>query len=124
MIQPLDKFPLMSKYKKVFPNIDKNTVIAYDGKIYCNNKLPDHLIIHETQHLKQQEKIGLYEWVERYLNDVDFRLRMEIDAYKTQIYSIKDREARNKVRLQSANALSSPLYNSLININEAMKLLK
>lgn len=114
----------MARYKEVFPAIDGNTIFAYNGDIYTDNALPDHLIVHESVHLRQQEERGLNVWVENYLTDPEYRLRMEIEAYREQIYSIKDREKRNKIRIQSAQALASPLYGNIINFRDAVRLLK
>jgi hypothetical protein len=54
-MKPQKDFPLMERYKKVFP-IDDKTIFAYNGDIYCNYPLPPDLIIHEETHLRQQEK--------------------------------------------------------------------
>lgn len=123
MIRPLKEFPLMYRYKKVFP-IDENTIFAYDGDIYTNNKLPNHLIVHEEEHLRQQEEIGLDKWVYQYLTDTDFRLKMEVFAYNAQLDSIKDRNKRFLIRVACANMLSSKLYGNLVSKEQAMKLLK
>lgn len=124
IIKPQKEFPLLKRYKKVFPEIEEHTIFAYDGVIYTDQELPKHLIVHETRHLRQQEAMGLEKWVDKYLTDVSFRLQMEVEAYQVQVRSIADREHRNKVRIQSARALSSPLYGSIITMEEALKLLK
>lgn len=123
MILKQSVFPLLEEYKKFF-DITEDTIFAYDGNIYTNNELPNHLIIHETEHLLQQEMYGLQQWVDSYLNDKSFRLLMEIEAYKAQLASIKDRNARNSVLLESARNLASPLYGNIISYEEALKLLK
>lgn len=123
MIKPLNQFPLMARYKKVFP-ITEHTIIAYDEIIYCNSDLPNHLIVHENTHFKQQKEVGLNKWVDMYLTNDNFRLNQEIEAYKNQLASISDRNRRTKIRLICARDLSSPLYGSIININEAVKILK
>lgn len=123
MIKPLKEFPLMARYKEVFP-IDESTIIAYHDTIYCNSNLPDHLIVHENVHLEQQRKIGLERWVDKFLTDPNFRLIQELEAYRTQLKSVMNRELKNKVRIGSARALSSDLYGNLISFNEAFKLLK
>lgn len=124
MIKPLKEFPLMARYKEVFPDINTHTVIAWKGNIYSNSALPDHLIVHEELHLKQQEEMGVDLWVEKYLTDMNFRFKMELDAYRAQVQSVKDRERKNKVRVASAELLSSSLYGNLISKQEAFNLLK
>lgn len=116
-------FPLLDVYQKVFDVTDR-TIFAYDDTIYTNYKLPPDLIVHEETHLKQQKKYGLDKWVTNYFIDLDFRLKMEVEAYKRQLESIKDRNRRFLVRLESAENLSSSLYGNIINLEEAKKLLK
>lgn len=52
------RFPLLKKMEAAFPFIkgNKNVVFAYNGIIYSNTKLPDHLLAHEEHHLEQQAK--------------------------------------------------------------------
>lgn len=122
IFRPQKEFPLLEEYAKVFA-ITERTIFAYDNIIYTNYDLPNDLVVHEKTHFKQQEKYGLVDWVEKYLKDPTFRLDMELDAYKKQLASIKDREWRNRVRLVSARDLSSDLYSNIINYHQALKLL-
>lgn len=117
------EFLLLETYKKHF-DVSDRTIFAYDNEIYSNYPLPDHLITHENTHLKQQEKYGLDTWVEYYLEDKDFRLKMEIEAYRNQLLSIKDKNQRNTLRLQVAKDLSSSTYGNICTNEEAFKLLK
>ena len=116
-------FPLLEIYNKVFDITDK-TVFAYDDTVYTNYKLTPDLLIHEETHLKQQEKHGLEEWVYNYFVSISFRLEMEVEAYRKQLSSIKDRNERTKIRIESAKNLSSSLYGNIINYEEAYALLK
>jgi len=113
----------MQEYKKHF-DINEDVIFALFPDIYTNNELTPDLLIHEGTHLKQQEKIGVKEWVERYLNEPQFRLTQEIEAYKNQIHSIKDRNARSRCRIQSSQFLASSLYGNIINYKEAFDILK
>jgi len=122
ILYPQSEFPLLKEYSKHF-DITPSTIFAYDHKIYSNNSLPEHLIVHEQTHHKQQDKYGLDNWVEKYLNDNKFRLLMEIEAYQTQLKSIKDRNTRVKVAMESAKNLSSSLYGNIIDYKEALKVL-
>ena len=121
-IKPQKDFPLIGRYREIFP-INENTIFAYDHKIYCNHELPDHLIIHEMVHHMQQDKYGLETWVDRYLHDPQFRLDMEVQAYRTQIKSIKDGKAKARTLILSAKDLSSPLYRDLLTYKQAINLL-
>ena len=122
ILYPQSEFPLLKEYSKHF-DITPSTIFAYDHKIYSNNSLPEHLIVHEQTHHKQQDEYGLDNWVEKYLNDNKFRLLMEIEAYQTQLKSIKDRNSRAKVAMESAKNLSSSLYGNIIDYKEALKVL-
>jgi hypothetical protein len=120
--KPQSECPILERYKAAFDITDR-TIIAYDKVIYCNEQLPFHLEIHERRHLIRQEKQGVDEWVEKYINDKDFRLKEELIAYKEQCASIPDRNLREKLRIMCAKDLSSPLYGSIISFQEALKLL-
>ena len=113
MILPQKQFRLLSEYKKHLPNINDNTIFAYNKIIYSNNDLPADLVVHEQEHFKQQEKYGLKNWVKRYLNEKSFRLEMERQAYKIQLESIKDKGLREAVKKDCINALCSGLYGNI-----------
>lgn len=123
IFRPQSEFPLLEEYRKVFDITDR-TIFAYDNKIYANDELTPDLIVHEFTHWRQQNEIGLDKWVELYLTDNNFRLKMELEAYKKQLDSIKNREYRNKIRIESATNLSSQLYGNIISKEEAYTLLK
>lgn len=123
VFKPQSEFPLLERYSKVFP-ITHETIFAYDNKIYANYDLTPDLVVHEYTHWKQQAEYGLDRWVDNYLSNPEFRLKMELEAYKAQLASIKDREYRNKIRIQSAINLSSDLYGDIITPQGALRLLK
>lgn len=122
MIKPQSEFPLMERYKAKFP-IDHNTIFAYNGDIYTNSKLTDDLLVHENVHLEQQKRLGLEYWVENFLNSDEFRLEMEMEAYKKQVDSIWDTSKRQKLCIQCAQNLSSGLYGDIISLSEAFDIL-
>jgi len=122
-IKPQSEFPLLSRFKEVFP-ITTHTIFAYNHVIYCDYKLPDHLIVHEETHHRQQDRDGLDYWIDNYLKDPKYRLEQEIEAYKNQLQSIKDRNQRSKIRIESARNLSSELYGNLLTFQEALTVLK
>lgn len=120
MFKSTSEFPLLERYKAKFA-INENTIFAYDGVIYTNHNLPDHLIVHESTHFKQQEKYGLKSWVDLYLDAPTFRLKMELQAYRNQLQSVKDRNAKNNLKIQCAQDLSSNLYGNILTFEEAFK---
>lgn len=123
MIKPQKDFPLMARYKEAAFAITKYTIFAYNGDIYTDYSLPPWQLVHENRHLKQQEEIGLDLWVEQYLTDASFRLKMELDAFRTELASIKDRNKRFEIRMDASYTLSSDLYGRLVTRSEALRLL-
>lgn len=116
-------FPFLEEYKKHF-KVTGETIFAYNGKIYTNEKLlPPDILMHELIHLKRQNKIGADKWVKRYLEDDQFRLNEEVIAYKAQLDFYKDRNEKNLCRLKCVRALSEN-YGNIIEPLEAFKLLK
>lgn len=122
-IRPQGDFPFIEEYRKVFEITDQ-TIFAGGDSIYTNYPLTPDLLVHELVHLRQQEEHGLIEWVHDFLYDPEFRLRQELEAYKEQLKSIKDRNHRNKVRIESAQKLSSGLYGNIISTADAFQLMK
>lgn len=122
MIKPQNQFPLLNKYKEVFP-IDANSIFAYGDDIYCNYpELPERIVVHENVHLRQQKEFGLDLWVDRYLTDPEFRRAMEIEAFREEIKSIKDKNRRLEIQRICAKKISSPLYGDIIDFKVAMEL--
>lgn len=111
-IKPLNKFRLLKEFKKYFP-IDDKSVIAYIDTIYTNYDLYPDVLIHEQTHLKQQKKYGIKNFIKQYLNDKDFRLKMEQDAFKAQLNSIKDKGLREAVRMDCIEHLTSGFYGKI-----------
>jgi len=109
MIKPQAEFPLIETYKKHFPIHDK-VIFAYGDTIYSNYPLTEDLLIHEKCHLEQQKRIGIDTWVEQYLNDAEFRAKMEQEAYRKQLESINDREKKFKVKQEILKQISTGLY--------------
>lgn len=122
-IRPQKDFPFLEEYKKKF-EITERTIFAGGTDIYTNYPLTPDLLIHELVHLRQQEKHGLVEWVHDFLEYPKFRLEQELEAYREQLQSIKDRNHREATRRISAQQLSSAMYGNIISREEAYKLLK
>ena len=121
------------------PNIDKisaalpvknrdGIVYTYDGVIYFpkGEELPPDLIAHEEVHVSQQADIGADEWWDRYLNDVDFRLAQEVQAYRTQWdYALANynRSHRRQLLDYICEALASAMYGKIVSKKEARELI-
>jgi len=121
-------FPFLGMFKLYFP-VDENSIFVFEDTIYTNTKpedLPYDLIAHEKRHMEQQQKIGAKLWIEKYLEDVEFRFKQEIDAYRTQLKAVrktKDREEYAHILVECANNLSSGLYSEGVSYQAAMKIL-
>ena len=114
-------FPYLNDFLKKF-RIDNQTVFAYDNTIFANHNLPPDILEHELVHIKRMAD-NPDKWIRQYLKSKQFRLAEEIIAFRFQINSIKNREARNHCRQECANNLSDVLYDNLVSYAEAMKLL-
>jgi len=113
MIKPQKEFPLLEKYKQYFP-IHDMVVFAYGEHIYTNYPLTPDLLIHEKTHLEQQKHYGLDTWVNKYLTDIVFRAKMEEEAYRKQLNSIKDRNERYRVKSKIRVDIDSGLYSGAV----------
>lgn len=98
--------------KEYPPNIDRirqflnpptGALFAYNGIIYSpdSDVLYPDLIEHEKVHFTQQDGYP-DEWWERYLQDPDFRLSQELEAYSIQYQYLK--------RIMSSKDLKLALY--------------
>lgn len=115
--------PNYKKIKEKFPNLEeRKPIFSYGGKIYNPFEVevtPD-LQVHEQVHKAQQEKMK--NWWDKYLEDDNFRLTQEVEAYGAQYKLIKD---MMPVRVSSwfldkfAEALSSHLYGNIISHSQA-----
>jgi hypothetical protein len=108
---------------------DKGLIIAYGGNIHFNGSfLPLAKIAHEEVHFTQQMMMNQDEWWEKYITDKEFRLRMEVEAYRAEVKwinkTIKDRNLKFQMINDIAITLSSSVYGCIITRSEALKLIK
>lgn len=121
--------PNYEEIRKHFPFADyeKGTLFTYGDTVYCKNITPD-LEVHEEVHVKQQMEMGPEKWWEKYFVDPKFRLHEESAAYHAQWKFIdknfKDREMKSKLLMHIVSSLSGPLYNNLINQEQAKEIIK
>jgi hypothetical protein len=114
----------------VFRNHEQySPVFAWGDTVYnpFNADLTPDVLYHEAVHTAQQGE-DIVGWYNKYLYDPEFRLSQELEAYAKQYKFvskyIKDRELVNHLLNNYAEALSSPLYGSLVTKVEARKLIK
>jgi len=104
------------------------TIFAWDGVIFApqGGEIPGHLIAHEETHFRQQRAVGGPEnWWRQYIDDPQFRLEQEIEAYRAQ-YAVAEqmeRPVRRRLLASICRDLASAMYGSLISKEEARRLI-
>lgn len=130
--------------------ININTTYWTYGDILYNpggGEIPDHVIAHEEQHVKQQswdylktvikpeeitEEVEASDardfWWKRYLTNPRFRLEQEAEAYGVQYRFFrernKDRNKRTRFKHALAAQLSGPLYQLAVSHDQARSLIE
>jgi len=87
---------------------------------------PD-LHAHEQTHTIQQTSFGMTpeRWWEQYINDVDFRLKQEVEAYRAQYNFVMEnygRDQRRALLKHITKALSGSMYGRIVTVAGAKKL--
>lgn len=117
--------PNIEDIKKVFP-ISKNVIFTYGDKIYNpgGNDIDIALMAHEQTHSIQQDN-DVKGWWKKYLEDKEFRLSQELQAYQVQYRyyckEVKDRNQRYRFLNRLAGDLSSEIYGNIISRSEAIR---
>lgn len=127
-----EKPPNWDKLKEVFKYAkwEEGIIVTYGDTCYCKYDIAPDLDAHEATHMRQQEKMGVEAWWDKYYNDPLFRLGEEIEAYKNQANYLKNnpnnmnREQRRERICAMAEALSSPIYGKIIKYKQALELIK
>jgi hypothetical protein len=122
--RPQAEFPRYKQACDTF-SILPTTCFTYGDTYYTDHApIPADFIVHEQHHTKQQLSYGVEAWWDRYFIDPKFRLEQELECYKVQLASIKDRNLRFRRRLQVIDDLASPMYGDIISKQELNTLLK
>lgn len=128
------KPPIYDEANKLF-KLEENKMAAiftYGDTIHnpFGCALTPELIRHEETHMEQQDghpEVAAI-WWKRYLQDPQFRLDQEAEAYGMQYkmlcQSVKDRNARARYLYQIAGHLCGPMYGNLVTHVEAQRLIK
>jgi len=109
---------------------DGKVVMVYGNTIHQSfgEAMDEDLLVHEIVHIKQHAAYpgGPAAWWERYLDDQDFRLSQEIEAYRKQYEWSKEHlnsKTRKDILNHCAATLSSHLYGNMVTYEEAKKLI-
>lgn len=117
--------PNIEEIRKVF-TFTRRVIFAYGDVIYNpdNINLDAAMIAHEHVHFEQQSAMGVERWWEEYLRNPEFRLRMEIPAYRMQ-YEVAKHVFHGRLTPGYAEALAKALsgdtYGYCISYSEAFK---
>ena len=117
--------PNIEKIKERFDLGNRTVVFTYGDTLYNPSgvTIPDHLIVHEQTHTKQQA--DPVAWWDRYLEDDAFRLSQELEAYRNQYKFVKGTVNNKNIAfsflLSVSKDLSSELYGNIISMNDAVK---
>jgi hypothetical protein len=120
--------PNYSKIIEAIPSVakQKDAVFTYGDTIFnpYGGEVQDHLEVHEMIHEKQQEKIGIEEWWNKFLTDTKFRLEQELEAYRAQYQFVFKTYGRANATMfvkEIAKDLSGVLYGGIIGYKQARK---
>jgi hypothetical protein len=147
--------PIYRQITDRWPINPDRTVFTYNHLLYDpgKNEIPDHLMVHEEHHAKQQDalapihtascfctkdllepcscgalQMGSDAWWKRFLEDPLFRIDQEAEAYAVQ-YNFycrykKDRNDQARFISQIAGILSSGTYGNVIGHSDAIAMIK
>ena len=126
-IKKQNRFPYIEEYRKRFP-ITKETIFVYKDTIYTDEEMPYDIVHHELEHLRSQKEQGADLWINRYLEEPEFRLQEELRAYRYQLKKVlettNDKGEYLNILTECITNLSSPLYGNIVSYREAERLLK
>ena len=95
--------------------------------IYCKYEISEQKRIHENVHMRQQLRMGVKEWWNKYLEDIDFRREQELEAYKKEVDWVMKRYKGFKHRMdifeRIVQDISSSIYGNMITEEKARELL-
>ena len=122
--------PNIEEIKKHF-NLRSDVIFTYGDTLYTpsGGYINKPLMLHEETHSRQQAEMGVDKWWKKYIEDVDFRLEQELEAYKNQINAFNKNNKKNRVKCvmflnDIARDLSGGLYGNIISFEEAIIKLK
>ncbi len=129
---------LWEELHKAFDIEDNRTIYTYGSTIHNPFKayVADHMVIHETVHMRQQAAMqeeyegnaGPERWWRKYIDDPDFRLDQEAEAYGKQYWFYcqhqGDRNLQAKFLWEIANHLSGGTYKLDVDHSTAQALIR
>lgn len=122
--------PIYDKVVKALGPLPKTVVFAYAGMIFNpgGGVITEPLRVHELTHLAQQGK-DYDKWWDHYLEDKEFRLSQEVEAFSNEFNCYrtyeKDRNKRVRFLHSCADRLAHTVYGEdFISLSDAFKIIK
>jgi len=135
----MDRLELVSDYPPCWeavhnavPDADpKTSAFTYGNKIYVPEQKTEEIgatvLHHETQHSEQQDKSSPEAWWKKWIDDTQFRLDQEGEAYARQYWffcSVKhDRNTRARMLHHLCANMSGDMYGRMCTYEEAKKII-
>lgn len=121
--------PNINELKEHF-DIGYTVVFTYGDILYNpgNGFINKALLAHEETHSRQQQEMGVEQWWRKYIDDQQFRIDQEVEAYHNQYLEYKKSNSYQKSELfvnNLARDLSSKLYGeNIIDFKTALNKIK
>lgn len=125
MIISKEKPPIWNQLEGRFKvRWESGVIVTYGDTVYTiNGNMSPDIVVHEQVHIDQQTIIGAEEWWNKYLNDPQFRLQQELEAYSRQINyivrHIPNRKKQMAIIEHIWKSISSVSYGNMISYKEA-----
>lgn len=101
-------------------------VFTYGHQLFIPSGIkPDvHLLKHEETHALQQTAMGIQEWWRKYLDDPNFRVLQELEAYRAQYRTMGSLPLKHRIGYldHMASDLAGPMYGNLFKNKEEAKM--
>lgn len=120
--------PNIEEIRKVL-TLSGNEIFAWDDIIYSSSTdtLPPWLMAHEEVH-KTQQKGDPASWWARYLVDLNWRFKQELEAHRVEYRTYCSLEPdRNRKRIYLkliARRLASPMYGRIASFEKTRRMIK
>lgn len=114
----------MNEIEERFGPVSTGTIFTYAPSVYVPSGRPlsGSLIAHERVHIEQQGDDPAAWWA-RYLSDDEFRLEQEVEAHRAE-WAFCRRNNQRGAKSMIAKRLASPLYGSMITLQEALRVIE
>ena len=121
--------PNYAEIRRAFPQVRGRTVVYCYGEVIYNPQrwdMPPQTWAHEAVHSGQQGEDPAA-WWGRYIEDQAFRLDQELPAHRAEYAYFRERMPAagrlDDIGWELAAKLASPLYGSLLSVDEAKRLI-